>query len=203
MQTSCCSRLPVAIFFSSSSWIWPRTARHKEAARERARHSRTGPAQSSHDNAMDSTQVGLAHGNSSQVSVDTIGLTRASGAMALSGSDLTTPAHSSLIHQAAAPRLGPPVKRRRLGRLIFTGLPKPAPRNAARDAVSPAFVANPDPTAGSSSRNAAPLQDVPPLSLACFSSSSQAKSSPEVHSLGNAADSIALSLLQSVTYGQP
>ena len=66
-----------------------------------------------------------------------------------------------------------------LGKFIFSGLPKPASRNAARDAVSPAVDANPDPTAGSSSRNAAPLQDVP--------LQHQLKSSPEVHQLEDAA----------------
>ena len=131
-------------------------------------------------------------------------LSSVSGAMALRGSDLI-PAFCYLAHETTpAQPNGPPVKRRRLGKFIFAGLPKPAPRYAARDAVSPAVVANPDPTAGSSSRNAAPLQDVPPCTQACSSSSSQAKSSPEVHLLGNAAaNSIALPNVLSVTEGQP
>ena len=94
---------------------------------------------------------------------------------------------------STAPSVHIPVKRRRLGRFVYTGLPKPVPNNAARDAVSPAGVTTPDPIAGSSSRNAAPLQDVPPCPSACSSSSSQAKASPEVHTHEHAAaNSIAL-----------
>ena len=92
------------------------------------------------------------------------------------------------------PSLQRPLKRRRLGRFVYTGLLKPVPDNyAARDAVSPAVVSTPDPIAGSSLRNAAPLKDVPPFTQACPPSSMQAKSSPEVHQLEDAAaNSIAM-----------
>ena len=80
-----------------------------------------------------------------------------SGTLPLIGSDLLIHAVNSGTHEA----IGTHAKRRRLGSFNYSGLPKPAPRNAARDAVSHAVVAKPDPTAGSSSRNAAHLQDVP------------------------------------------
>ena len=101
------------------------------------------------------------------------------------------------------PSLQRPLKRRRLGRFVYTGLPKPVPDNyAARDAVSPAVVSTPDPIAGSSLRNAAPLKDVPPFTQACPSSSMQAKSSPEVHQLEDAAaNSIAMPHVSSSIVG--
>ena len=62
------------------------------------------------------------------------------------------------------PSLQRPLKRRRLGRFVYTGLPKPVPDNyAARDAVSPAVVSTPDPIAGSPLRNAAPSRTCPHL----------------------------------------
>ena len=84
------------------------------------------------------------------------------------------------------------MKKRRRGMFTCTGLPKPDPQNAARDAISPAVVANPDPTAGSSSRNSAPLQDMP--------LQPHFKSSPKAHQLEDAAaSSIAMPPFQLAT----
>ena len=113
-----------------------------------------------------------------------------SGTLPFEGSEVVS--HDTLhgTHEVT----GPQVKKRRLGNFTLSGLPKPAPRNAAREAISGAVVANPDPTAGSSSRNAAPLQDMP--------LQPHVKSSPEVHQLEDAAaDSIAMPLLSLATDG--
>ena len=113
-----------------------------------------------------------------------------SGTLPFEGSGLV----SHDVHIGTHEVTGPQVKKRRLGNFTLSGLPKPAPRNAARDAISPAVVANPDPTAGSSSRNAAPLQDMP--------LQPHVKSSPEVHQLEDAAaDSITMPLLSLATDG--
>ena len=159
-----------------------------------------------HSSARGSAQLGQDRASSVAASTGTSGLQGASDAKAPSGIVLATPALSShgAFQASHAQPLPLPLKRRRLGRFIYTGLPKPVPKNAAWDAVSPAVVSTPDPIAGSSSRNAAPLQDVPPCTQACSASSSQAKSSPEVHLLGNAAaNSIALPNVLSFTEGQP